>query len=252
MNASISAHWPVLAGTLAVLVTLTALLAGVGRLGLARATVTASLRAVGQLAAVSLVIVAVLRSGVLTTAFITLMFVIASGTAARRITGHASGVWVAGAIAAGVVPVLGLLMTSGLVPLRTVAVLPVAGILIGGAMTAGGLAGRRALDELDARHGEYEARLALGFPARASRHDVCRPAAAQALLPALDQTRTVGLVTLPGAFVGVLLAGASPIQAGITQLVVLIGLLGTETIAVLVVVETISAGLIQPVSLVRR
>jgi len=35
-------------------------------------------------------------------------------------------------------------------------------------------------------------------------------AAALALVPGLDQTRTVGLVTLPGAFVGVLLAGASP------------------------------------------
>ena len=32
-------------------------------------------------------------------------------------------------------------------------------------------------------------------------------AAGQALIPALDQTRTVGLVTLPGAYVGVLLLG---------------------------------------------
>ncbi|WP_232290024.1 ABC transporter permease [Micromonospora sp. ATCC 39149] len=69
-------------------------------------------------------------------------------------------------------------------------------------MTATTLAGRRALDELTARYGEYEAGLALGFSERDAVLEACRPAAGQALVPALDQTRTVGLVTLPGAFVG--------------------------------------------------
>ena len=51
----------------------------------------------------------------------------------------------------------------------------------------------------------------------------------EALVPALDQTRTVGLVTLPGAFVGVLLGGGTPIQAGAVQVLVLVGLLAAET-----------------------
>ena len=38
---------------------------------------------------------------------------------------------------------------------------------------------------------------------------VADPTAAQALVAAMDQTRTVGLVTLPGAFVGMLLGGAT-------------------------------------------
>jgi putative ABC transport system permease protein len=109
--------------------------------------------------------------------------------------------------------------------------------LIGGAMTATSLAGRRALDELAARRGEVEAALALGFLSRDASLMVCRPAAGQALVPALDQTRTVGLVTLPGAFVGVLLGGGSAVQAGATQLLVLIGVLAVEAIAVTVTVE---------------
>ena len=246
MNGTISAPWWVLAAVLATLVLAAALVAGLGRLGLARATVTASLRAVVQLGVVSTVIVAVLRSGWLTAGFVLLMYTIASLTAARRMATDRSGLWAAAAIAAGVAPTLALLLGSGLVPARPVAVLPVAGILIGGAMTATGLAGRRALDELRDRGGEYEARLALGFTARVARRDVCRPAAAQALLPALDQTRTVGLVTLPGAFVGVLLGGASPIQAGVTQIVVLVGLLAIETVAVLAVVEFVGTSLIRP------
>ena len=73
---------------------------------------------------------------------------------------------------------------------------------------------------------------------------VARPAAALALVPGLDQTRTVGLVTLPGAFVGVLLAGASPLQAGAAQVLVLVALMLVQTLAVAVTVELIAAGLL--------
>ena len=52
------------------------------------------------------------------------------------------------------------------------------------------------------------------------------------------------LVTLPGAFVGMLIAGASPVQAGAVQLLVLIGLLLVQAVAVAVTVELISAGLL--------
>jgi putative ABC transport system permease protein len=93
-------------------------------------------------------------------------------------------------------------------------------------------AARRALDELKARHGEYEAALALGFLPRPAALEICRPSAGHALIPALDQTRTVGLVTLPGAYVGVLLGGAGPIQAGMTQVLVLIGLLAAEAVSI--------------------
>jgi putative ABC transport system permease protein len=75
---------------------------------------------------------------------------------------------------------------------------------------------------------------------------ICRPSAGDALMPALDQTRTVGLVTLPGAFVGVLLGGASPLQAGATQVLVLIALLVVEAVAALVVVELVAAGRLTP------
>jgi putative ABC transport system permease protein len=49
-------------------------------------------------------------------------------------------------------------------------------------------------------------------------------------------------VTLPGAFVGVLLGGGSPLQAGAVQLLVLVGLLLAEAIAAALTVEVIAAG----------
>jgi putative ABC transport system permease protein len=109
-------------------------------------------------------------------------------------------------------------------------------------MTATSLAGRRALDELAARRGEVEAALSVGLSDRDAVLEICRPAAAQALTPALDQTRTVGLVTLPGAFVGMLLGGASPVAAGAVQLFVLIALLAVEAVAIVVITELIARG----------
>jgi putative ABC transport system permease protein len=233
---------PVLALIVGVLIVGAAGVAWSGRLGTARASVTASVRAIVQLGAVSLVIVAALRSTWLTAGFVALMYAVAAVTAGRRATRDCSGLLVAGPIAAGVVPVFGLVLGSGLVPARPIAVVPIAGILIGGAMTATGLAGRRALEQLRDRFGEYQAYLSIGFPEPDARREVCRPAAAQALLPALDQTRTVGLVTLPGAFVGVLLGGAGPVQAGATQVLVLVGLLAVETIGVVGTVELVARG----------
>jgi putative ABC transport system permease protein len=232
--------WP-LAAVLVLLVVAAAVVVGVGQVGSWRAVVTAALRAVGQLAAVSFVIVLVLRSGWLTAGFVLFMFGIAAWTSARRISKARHGSWAAVSIAGGVTPILALVLATRVVPMEPVAIIPVAGILIGGAMTATSLAGRRALDELAARRGEYEAALALGFTDQDAARLIVRQTAGQALVPALDQTRTVGLVTLPGTFVGILLGGGSPLQAGATQLLVLIALLAIEGIAVLVTVELVAA-----------
>jgi putative ABC transport system permease protein len=236
---------PTFAIVLVVLVAVGAAVTAAGRLGLSRAVVTASLRAILQLGAVSLVITAVLRSWWATTAFVAVMVCVAAITSARRVSTLRAGWAAALPIAVGALPVGAGIVAAGTVPLHTVAVLPIAGILIGGAMTATSLAGRRALDQLRDRRGEYEAALALGLLPRDAALEVCRPTAGTALMPALDQTRTVGLVTLPGAFVGVLLGGGSAVQAGATQLLVLIALLAVEGIAVAVTLELVATGVLR-------
>jgi putative ABC transport system permease protein len=213
-----------------------------GRFGLSRALATASVRAVLQLAVVATIIVAVVRSWWLTVAFVLVMLGVASVTSARRMTRDRSGLLAAAAIGAGVVPVLAIVLVSRAVPLTGIAVVPVAGIVIGGAMTATSLGGRRALDDLEAHRDQYEGALALGGRRRDAAMIVCRPAATQALVPPMDQTRTVGLVTLPGAFVGVLIGSGDPVQAAAAQVLVLIGLLAAETVAVAVVLELVARG----------
>ncbi|MGH8824251.1 MAG: ABC transporter permease [Jiangellaceae bacterium] len=225
-----------------VLVGVAVVAAWVGRLGHSRAALTASARAVVQLAAVALVLAAVVDSWPLTAGFVVVMYVAASVTAGRRMTRSREAAWAAVPIVASTLPVLVALLATGVLPARALAVIPVAGILIGGAMTAAALAGRRALDDLRVRRGEVEAALSLGFLPRDAALEICRPAASGALVPVTDQTRTVGLVTLPGAFVGMLLGGASPVQAGAVQLFVLVALLAVETVAVVVTVEFVARG----------
>ncbi|MQA16855.1 MAG: ABC transporter permease [Pseudonocardiaceae bacterium] len=224
------------------LVVLGAAVSAAGRLGHAGGIVRAALRAAVQLAAVSALIAVVLTRLGTAAAFVALMLAVAVVTSARRSRAGRSGAWVGLALAGGAMPVLILVLASGVVPLRGVSVVPIGGIVIGGAMTATTLAARRALDAVADRHGEVEAAMAVGLTDRDARREVARPAAADALLPALDQTRTVGLVTLPGAFVGMLLGGATAVQAGSVQLLVLVALLAAQAIAVVGCAELVAAG----------
>jgi putative ABC transport system permease protein len=211
-------------------------------LGVGRRIAVAAVRAVLQLGAVSLVIVAVVRSLRLSVLFVLVMLTVAALTSARRMTPDRSGLHAIVPIALGAAPVIAVVVVTGAVPVTGIALVPICGIVIGGAMTATSLCGRRALDELALRHGEYEAALSLGLRERDAAMELIRPAARQALVPPTDQTRTVGLVTLPGAFVGVLLGSGDPVQAGAAQVLVLVGLLAAEAVAAVVTVELVARG----------
>jgi len=233
---------PALAVALVLLALTAAAVSRYACLGHDRAVLVASARAVVQLTGVALVLAAVVRSLALTLLFVAMMYAVASWTAGRRVVRTRAALWAAVPVGLGTLPVVVGLLLAGVVPARGIAVVPVAGLLIGGAMVATALAGRRAVDELVARRGEVEAGLAVGLLPRDAALEVCRPAAGQALVPALDQTRTVGLVALPGAFVGTLLGGATPVEAGAVQVLILVALLAVQAVAVAATVELVARG----------
>ncbi len=244
MSSTLLPVGPALGVAMAVLVVAAVAVSTVARLGHDRAVVTAALRAVAQLAVVALVLAAVVEVEALTAAFLLVMLATATVTAGRRMTHDRSWAWAAVPVASGPLLVVMALLATGVLPGDPLAVIAVAGILIGGAMTAAALTGRRALDELATRRGEVEAALSVGLLPRDAALEIARPQAATALIPALDQTRTVGLVVLPGAFVGMLIGGADPIQAGAVQLFVLVALLAVEACAVALTIELVARGVI--------
>ena len=218
----------------------------VGQLQLGGRIASAALRAVLQLAVVSVVITAVLGDLAWSAVFAVLMFAVAVFTSSSRIGSRRAWPWVAISLAAGVVPVLTVIFLSGAVPLNGPSLVPMAGIIIGGAMTASSLAGRRVFAALRDEHGLYEAALSIGLARPDAITEVVRRHLPEALLPGLDQTRTVGLVTLPGAFVGVLLGGGTPVQAGAAQVIVLFGLLAAQTLTVVVAHQLIRRAWLLP------
>jgi uncharacterized protein (TIGR00245 family) len=61
-----------------------------------------------------------------------------------------------------------------------------------------------------------------------------RAALRNALVPTIDTTKVVGLISLPGAMTGLILAGVSPVAAIRYQIVVMYMLLGAWAVAALV------------------
>jgi putative ABC transport system permease protein len=202
----------------------------------------AGARAALQLAAVATVLAAAMTHLWSSILVLAVMFAVATVTAARRSQADRGSLWLAGALGVGMLAVLPLLLLSGVVPVSGFAMVPVFGIVLGGTMTASAVAARRALDALHQRNGEVEAALSLGLSERDSRMEVIERPIRDSLLPNLDQARTAGLVTLPGAFVGVLLATGSAAQAGAVQVLVLIALLLSQTCGVVVIGELVSRG----------
>ena len=217
--------------------------------GLGRSALIAGVRALVQLSIVALLIKAVIGNLTLSWTFVLAMFAMGVLTTSRRIEAPRAWAWSAVAMATGVAPVLVIVLGSGSVPFEGIAIIPVAGIVVGNAMTANTLVGRRAFAALREEHPQYEASLSLGMrPAEAIDLSIHRRAP-EALLPGLDQVTTTGVVTLPGAFIGVMLGGGSPVQAATAQALVLFGIMAAQTITVLVAERLIEARRLLPVDL---
>jgi putative ABC transport system permease protein len=204
--------------------------------GQSRDVLVVTVRAVLQLLAVGAVIGVVFSTPVLAPVYLAVMLGAASFTSARRL-GALRQCWpaTASAIAAGAGVATATIVASGAISADARTLVPLAAQLIGGSMTATTLAALRLSDDVRAHWDELEGWLALGSRPRQAVARLARLAAARALVPALDQTRNVGIVVLPGAFVGLLLGGATPLEAGRVQLLVLVGLLAAEAVAAAVV-----------------
>ncbi len=196
-----------------------------------RAVVVASVRAAAQLALVAAALRGVFAAPLAVIAVLAVMFSVATWTAGRRISMHAGALRAAVlSCAAGASVAVGLIVGLPTLSRDVRTLVAVSGIVLGGTMTAATLTGRKLADGLHRRRDEVEAWLSIGANARQAVRPIAREAIFEALVPALDQIRTVGLVTLPGAFVGALLGGASATSAARFQLVVLVGLLCAESI----------------------
>ncbi|MDQ1375091.1 MAG: UDP-glucose/iron transport system permease protein [Actinomycetota bacterium] len=174
----------------------------------------------------------------LTPVVLLVMLTTATLTSGSRARGVPGARWVAAAsVAAAAALTLGTLALLRIVPTSARAVIPLGSMIISAAMNTTSLVMTRLRDDLAANRREVEARLSLAQTAHEASHPWHRAALRQGMLPSIDQTKVVGLVALPGAMTGMILAGASPLAAVRLQLVVMYMLLGGSAFAALVAGE---------------
>jgi putative ABC transport system permease protein len=107
-------------------------------------------------------------------------------------------------------------------------------MMIGNSMTACVLVGRRIVGELSDKREEVEARLALGLSWQDASRPHVRSALRTALVPQIESTKAVGLVFLPGAMTGLVLAGVDAVDAVTVQLAIMYLILGSVATSVTV------------------
>ncbi len=201
----------------------------------------AILRGIAQLAAISLVLSSVITSAGWVAVALVVMFSVASVTAARRL-GWSWGRFglVAGAMGSGIAVTLSIVFLTGAIAFTPRYALAIGGIVTGNAMMIATLAGRRFTQSVNDQWEQVEGWMALGATPRQSTLGLARSAIYSALIPATDQTKTTGLVTLPGAFVGAIFGGISPLEAGAFQITVLASLMAAGSITAVVVITALA------------
>lgn len=233
---------------LSVLASLTLIVLAVGisvwmRLEVERSIVWASVRAAAQLGAVGMVFRLIFESAQApwySAAWIVGMVAVASSTADRR-AGSIDGVWpyALGAIAASTGVALAVVFGFRIIGPSPVNYVVVAGITIGNTMPATVLAVNRAAAYFTDHPGRVETLLALGFDGPGVARFVAPLTARTALIPQIERTKVVGLIALPGAMTGLLLAGVDPVDAVFVQLIVMYLILGAVAVSVAVMTTAV-------------
>ncbi len=131
------------------------------------------------------------------------------------------------AYAASAAVTLGVLFGFRVYDVEGRTIVPLAGIVIGNSLSATVLVSRRLFAAAEDHRDLIEGRLALGLTATEAFLPDLRESLRTALVPQIETTKAVGIIALPGAMVGLILAGVDPAQAVRVQLSVMYLVLGS-------------------------
>jgi putative ABC transport system permease protein len=209
------------------------------RVDLERDIAVAAIRAFIQLTAIGYVIKLIFEEDrlVFVFALIAVMVVFGALTARHRARRVPHAFWpllIALAIAGA--STLGLVVALGIFKAQARYLVPVGGMVIGNAMTAAAVTLNRLGDDVADSRQEIEATLALGATGATAIRPIVKRSLRSGMIPLVDSTKTTGLIFFPGTMVGMLLAGAAPVDAVRLQLILMYMLLGSVALAALAAV----------------
>ena len=192
----------------------------------------ATVRSFIQLIAIGYVLELVFEMDIplFTIAILLVMITIAGHTSGKRAKKTPNGKLIALlAIGIGSALTLALLVALGVFDFVPKDIIPIGGMIVGTSMTTATLVITRLSNDFHDQRDLIESKLALGATGRQASLTQFQRAITSAMTPIIDTTKTVGLIKLPGAMTGMILAGASPLEAVQLQIIVMYMLVGAAT-----------------------
>jgi putative ABC transport system permease protein len=215
---------------------------------LERETLVALVRGLVQVVAIGSILLLLLQSPTWVGAPVLLAMVCAGAfIASRRSGGLADALpvsLVSIGLGAGVVIVSMTLL--GVIDPAPSSMIPVGSMVIASAMNTDALVLDRFRSEVEAHTGEIEAALALGAEPANTVTRYSQAAVEASLIPALNSLRSLGIVWIPGLMAGMILSGASPVQAAVYQFVVIALLLAASGLTSLVCMRLVRSRVFSP------
>lgn len=195
------------------------------KLGLEKEIVVGTIRSTVQLLAIGYVLQFVFHSEnvLFIIILIAMMIAVASYNATRRSEKLPGIFWrIAAALTVTEIVTMGLIVLLGLVSPTPQYLIPMSGMIIGSSMVVSGLFLNYMNREVETARGEIETLLCLGANSRQAIHGVLKRAVKASMIPTFDTMKTIGLVQLPGMMTGMIVAGASPIEAVRYQILIML------------------------------
>jgi putative ABC transport system permease protein len=206
------------------------------KINLFKEILIAMLRSLVQIVAVGSVLILVLNGPIVLGGLVLLgMMASAAITAARRvknIPGAQRAVFFSIVLGSG--SIVALMTFVGVIEWKLESIIPVGSMMINGGMIACALGLERFRAEVQAHTDQIETRLALGAQPKIATDEYVRAAFQASMIPRIDSMRSLGIVWIPGLMAGMILAGSSPLYAGIYQFVVIAMLLVSSGVSALI------------------
>lgn len=167
-----------------------------------------------------------------------IMLVVGAYTAGQRAEHFQRGFPIAFiSMAAGSLVTLGLMLVLRIISAEARYIIPLAGMIIASSMNASAITFNRIGSDLKSNRLAIETALSLGKSWKEASRVYYRDSVKAGMIFILNFLKTVGIVSLPGAMTGMILAGVSPLDAVLIQIIVAYMLLSSVAISAILSAE---------------
>ena len=164
------------------------------------------------------------------------MIVVSGYISAKRATGMPKAYFVTTpAILTGSAVALIVLALSRAMPLKPQFIIPLSGMAFGNSMAICSLSLGRLMREVKLNKTAIETGLSLGANSNQAMSEYGRLSVKTSLIPTIDRLKTLGIIFIPGAMSGLLIAGTDPLLAAEYRIIVYLMIVGGGLITALLV-----------------